>query len=206
MQNAPAVNSPKIICSRIALNVATDRRRRKAPAEYGCDRRLARHPGRVARRGGDVEGRQDIQALDLAVCRVAEPSPPGVHGCRCRKMPDHEIAAQLGVRRPTVEIDLRNSLKHCAARLGRTLLDDPVAHVPNNAVLLPFPAFDHRAVVAGPRIPLIIVIFACRIALPQPSHTSEGNFSRPHSRIRSSATTMTHIIIPAQASAFGGDS
>jgi len=123
MQNAPAVNSPKDYLFRIALNVATDRRRgEKRLLSMDAIDALLDIPDESPDAAAIVEGRQDIQALDLALAELPSRARQVFMAAVVRKMPDHEIAAQLGVSVRTVEIDLRNSLKHCAARLGRTLL------------------------------------------------------------------------------------
>ncbi|MGT2504599.1 RNA polymerase sigma factor [Bradyrhizobium guangxiense] len=69
-----------------------------------------------------MEGRQDIEALDRALAELPVRARQVFVAAVVKKQPDHEIAAQLGVSIRTVEIDLRNALKHCAERLDRTLI------------------------------------------------------------------------------------
>ncbi len=121
--DAAPVRSPKDFLFRIALNVATDRRRieRRYLSADAIDA-LMEIPDEAPDAAAILEGRQEIEALERALAEL-----PG----RCRqvfmkavvqKLPDQEIAALLGVSVRTVEIDLKQALKHCAARLDRTLI------------------------------------------------------------------------------------
>lgn len=120
--NVP-VHSPKDFLFRIALNVATDRRRvdRRLLSLDAVDA-LLDIPDEAPDAAAIVEGRQDIEALDRALAELPPRARQVFMAAVVRKLPDHEIATLLGVSVRTVEIDLKNALKHCAERLGRTLL------------------------------------------------------------------------------------
>jgi RNA polymerase sigma-70 factor (ECF subfamily) len=116
------VRSPKDFLFRIALNLATDKRRidRRYLSAEEIDGFLTL-PDSAPDPASIAEARSEIEALDRALAELP---------LRCRevfmcaiveRMADHEIASRLGVSVRTVEIDLRNTLKHCASRLGRTL-------------------------------------------------------------------------------------
>jgi RNA polymerase sigma-70 factor (ECF subfamily) len=123
MSNVPAVNSPKDYLFRIALNVATDRRRvEQRHLSLDAVDALLDIPDDTPDAIAVMEGRQDIEALDRALTELPARARQVFMAAVVKKLPDHEIAAQLGVSVRTVEIDLRNALKHCAQRLDRTLI------------------------------------------------------------------------------------
>ncbi|OYU89625.1 MAG: RNA polymerase subunit sigma-24 [Bradyrhizobiaceae bacterium PARB1] len=123
MSNAPTVNSPKDYLFRIALNVATDRRRvEQRHLSLDAVDALLDIPDDTPDAVAVMEGRQDIEALDRALAELPARARHVFVSAVVNKMPDHEIAAQLGVSIRTVEIDLRNALKHCAQRLDRDLI------------------------------------------------------------------------------------
>lgn len=123
MSNAPAINSPKDYLFRIALNVATDRRRvEQRHLSLDAVDALLDIPDEAPDAAAIMEGRQDIEALDRALAELPVRARQVFMAAVVKKQPDHEIAAELGVSIRTVEIDLRNALKHCAERLDRTLI------------------------------------------------------------------------------------
>lgn len=123
MSSAAAINSPKDYLFRIALNVATDRRRvEKRHLSLDAVDALLDIPDDAPDAAAVVEGRQDIEALDRALAELPARARQVFMAAVVKKLPDHEIAAQLNVSIRTVEIDLRNALKHCAQRLDRTLI------------------------------------------------------------------------------------
>lgn len=122
MSNARTV-SPKDYLFRIALNVATDRRRvEQRHLSLDAVDALLDIPDDTPDAVAVMEGRQDIEALDRALAELPARARHVFVSAVVNKMPDHEIAAQLGVSIRTVEIDLRNALKHCAQRLDRDLI------------------------------------------------------------------------------------
>lgn len=117
------VHSPKNFLFRIALNVATDRRRvdRRLLSLNAIDT-LLDVPDEAPDTAAIVEGRQDIEALDRALAELPLRVRQVFMAAAVNKLPDHEIAPLLGVSVRTVETDLKNALNHCAKRLGRTLI------------------------------------------------------------------------------------
>ena len=123
MSNTPAISSPKDYLFRIAINVATDRRRvEQRHLSLDAIDALLDIPDDAPDAAAVVEGRQDIEALDRALAELPARARQVFIAAVVKKQPDHEIAAQLGFSIRTVEIDLRNALKHCAQRLDRTLI------------------------------------------------------------------------------------
>ncbi len=123
MSSAPAISRPKDYLFRIALNVATDRRRAdQRHLSLDAIDTLLDIPDDAPDAAAIMEGRQDIEALDRALAELPVRARHVFTAAVVNKLPDHEIAAELGVSIRTVEIDLRNALKHCAQRLDRTLI------------------------------------------------------------------------------------
>lgn len=121
--DAAPVRSPKDFLFRIALNVATDRRRveRRFLSADAIDA-LMEIPDESPDAAEILEGRQEIEALDRALSELPARSRQVFMKAVVQKLPDQEIATLLGVSVRTVEIDLKQALKHCAARLDRTLI------------------------------------------------------------------------------------
>lgn len=123
MSKTPVISSPKDYLFRIALNVATDRRRvDKRHLSLDVVDALLDIPDDTPDAATVLEGRQDIEALDRALAELPTRARQVFMAAVVKKLPDHEIAERLGVSIRTVEIDLRNALKHCAQRLDRTLV------------------------------------------------------------------------------------
>jgi RNA polymerase sigma-70 factor (ECF subfamily) len=123
VSDATLVHSPNDFLFRIALNVATDRRRvERRHLSLDAVDALLNIPDDTPDASTIVEGRQEIEALDRALAELPSRSRQVFMAAVVKKMPDHEIATLLGVSVRTVEIDLKNALKHCAERLGRTLI------------------------------------------------------------------------------------
>ena len=121
-ETAP-VRSPKDFLFRIALNVATDRRRveRRYLTGDAIDA-LLEIPDETPDAAAILEGRQEIEALGRALAELPIRCRKVFMAAVVQKLPDQQIAAQLGVSVRTVEIDLKQALKHCAERLDRTLI------------------------------------------------------------------------------------
>lgn len=120
--DADPVRSPKDFLYRIALNVATDRRR----AERFLSAEAIDEFLQIADEAPDaatiLEGRQEMEALQRALAELPPRSRAIFKAAVVEKLPDQEIATMLGVSVRTVEIDLKHALKHCAGRLDRTLI------------------------------------------------------------------------------------
>jgi RNA polymerase sigma-70 factor (ECF subfamily) len=120
---AAPVRSPKDFLFRIALNVATDRRRvEKRYISADAIDALLEIPDETPDAATIFEGRQEIEALDRALAELPNRCRKVFMAAVVQKLPDQEIATLLGVSLRTVEIDLKQALKHCATRLDRTLI------------------------------------------------------------------------------------
>src|SRR6201991_2128473 len=114
------VRSPKAYLFRIALNIATDRRRAEkrrltsdevdALLEIPDDRPDA---ARV------IEDRSEVNLLRHAIAELPERRRRVLMLSRIDGLPNREIAALLGVTVRTVETDLKQAVEHCADRLKR---------------------------------------------------------------------------------------
>lgn len=120
MREIGTVRSPKAYLFRIALNIATDRRRAEkrrltsdevdAMLEIPDDRPDA---ARV------IEDRSDVELLKRAITELPERRRRVLMLSRIEGLPNREIAALLGVTVRTVETDLKQAVEHCAERIKR---------------------------------------------------------------------------------------
>lgn len=114
---------PKDFLFRIAINVATDRRRlEKRYLSADAVQEFLDIPDDAPDAASILEGRQDVEALDRALAELPIRCRKVFMAAMVQKLPDQEIATTLGVSVRTVEIDLKQALKHCAVRLDRTLV------------------------------------------------------------------------------------
>jgi RNA polymerase sigma-70 factor (ECF subfamily) len=121
-ETAP-VRSPRDFLFRIALNVATDRRRvEKRYLSAETVHEFLEIPDEAPDAASILEGRQEVEALDKALAELPDRCRKVFMAAVVQKLPDQEIATLLGVSVRTVEIDLKQALTHCAARLDRTLV------------------------------------------------------------------------------------
>jgi RNA polymerase sigma-70 factor (ECF subfamily) len=126
MSDATSVRSPKDFLFRIAVNIATDRRRveRRYLSAAEVDYLLdvpddSPDPAEIA------EARSELEALDRALAELSPRRREVFKAAILQKIPDHKIAARLGINVRTVETDLKHALSHCASRLGRKLIRRP---------------------------------------------------------------------------------
>ena len=116
------VRSPMAYIFRTAVNVARDRQRaeryRLSAAEVDSLLDVADEapsPARVA------EARLEIEALKRALSELPSRRREIFLAAIVEEVPNREIATRLGVSVRTVELDLTEALKFCAARLKRKL-------------------------------------------------------------------------------------
>ena len=109
-----AVRSPKDFLFRIALNLATDRRRieRRYLSAEAIDGLLA-IPDSAPDPAAIAEARSEIEALDRALAELSYRCREVFSCAIVKRMPDHEIAARLGVSVRTEEVDLKHALTVC---------------------------------------------------------------------------------------------
>jgi RNA polymerase sigma-70 factor (ECF subfamily) len=114
------VRSPKAYLFRIALNIASDRRRaeRRRLTADEVDI-LLDIPDDRPDAARVIEDRSEVAVLGRAIAELPERRRRILVLSRLEGMPNREIAALLGVTVRTVETDLKQAVEHCAERLKR---------------------------------------------------------------------------------------
>ncbi|MBR1089225.1 RNA polymerase sigma factor [Bradyrhizobium manausense] len=124
MREIGTVRSPKAYLFRIALNIATDRRRaekrRLTSDEVDAMLEIPDDQPDAAR---VIEDRSDVEQLKRAIAELPERRRRVLMLSRIEGLPNREIAALLGVTVRTVETDLKQAVEHCAERLKRPVRD-----------------------------------------------------------------------------------
>jgi RNA polymerase sigma-70 factor (ECF subfamily) len=118
------VRSPKAYLFRIALNIASDRRRaekRRLTADEVDS--LLEIPDDAPDAARVIEDRSEVNLLRRAIAELPERRRRVLTLSRIDGMPNREIAALLGVTVRTVETDLKQAIEHCAERLRRRARD-----------------------------------------------------------------------------------
>jgi RNA polymerase sigma-70 factor (ECF subfamily) len=114
------VRSPRAYLFRIALNIASDRRRaekRRLTADEVDS--LLEIPDDRPDAARVIEDRSEIAVLGRAITELPERRRRVLMLSRLEGLPNREIAALLGVTVRTVETDLKQAIEHCAERLKR---------------------------------------------------------------------------------------
>jgi RNA polymerase sigma factor (sigma-70 family) len=116
------MQSPRAYLFRMALNIATDRRRSEnrrltvgeadALLDIADD---APSPAQI------IEDRSEIAALKHAIAEMPPRRREIFMAARMESQPHKDIAARFGVGVRTIEIELKHALEHCALRLSRNL-------------------------------------------------------------------------------------
>jgi RNA polymerase sigma-70 factor (ECF subfamily) len=122
MNEVGPVRSPKAYLFRIAVNIATDGRRKES-------RRLTTEevdnllelPDDQPDAARVIEARSEVKLLRRAIAELPERRRQVLLLSRIEDMPHRDIARRLGVTVRTVETDLKQALEHCAQRLQRRL-------------------------------------------------------------------------------------
>lgn len=120
MREIGPVRSPKAYLFRIALNIATDRRRaekRRLTADEVDT--LLEIPDDRPDAARVIEDRSEVEQLKRAIAELPERRRRVLMLSRIDGLPNREIAALLGVTVRTVETDLKQAVEHCADRLKR---------------------------------------------------------------------------------------
>lgn len=120
MSQIGPVRSPRAYLFRIALNIASDRRRAEK-RHLTADQvdRLLDVPDDRPDAARVVEDRSEISLLRRAIAELPERRRRVLMLSRIDGMPSREIAALLEVTVRTVETDLKQALEQCAERLKR---------------------------------------------------------------------------------------
>lgn len=120
MSEIGLVRSPKAYLFRIALNIASDRRRaekRRLTADEVDT--LLDIPDDRPDAARVIEDRSEVNLLRRAISELPERRRRVLTLSRIDGMPNREIASLLGVTVRTVETDLKQAVEHCAERLKR---------------------------------------------------------------------------------------
>lgn len=117
------VRSPRAYLMRMALNLATDRRRAESRLLSTEDIRsvLDVHdelPGPE----GAAESLSELQALKSVLAELSERQRTILLASRVHETPHRELARRFGVSTRTIEIELKRALEHCAQRMGRRVV------------------------------------------------------------------------------------
>lgn len=114
------VRSPRAYLFRIALNIASDRRRaenrRLTADEVDC---LLDIPDDRPDAARVIEDRSEVELLKRAIAELPARRRRVLTLSRIEGMTNREIAEQLGVTVRTIETDLKQAVEHCADRLKR---------------------------------------------------------------------------------------
>ena len=114
------VRNPKAYLFRIALNIASDRRRaesrRLTADEVDC---LLDIPDDRPDAARVMEDRSEVELLRRAIAELPVRRRRVLTLARIEGLSNRQIAAQLGVTVRTVETDLKQAVEHCAERLKR---------------------------------------------------------------------------------------
>ncbi|MEP9359947.1 RNA polymerase sigma factor [Sphingomonas sp. KR3-1] len=121
--NPPAPRNPRAYLYRMAINLATDRRRSEARhlSRADVDALLdVPDPSPDALR--EAEARSEIDALRLALRELPERQREVLLASRLERTSNAELALRYGVSTRTVETDLKRAVEHCSQRLERKVV------------------------------------------------------------------------------------
>ncbi|WP_082416884.1 RNA polymerase sigma factor [Blastochloris viridis] len=114
------MHNPKAYLLRIALNIASDRRRaerrRLTDAEVDTLLDIADESPDPCR---SVEAKSDLEALERAILELPPRRRDIFVAARLGDVSHRDLAVRFGVTVRTIEIELKSAVEHCAARLGR---------------------------------------------------------------------------------------
>jgi RNA polymerase sigma-70 factor (ECF subfamily) len=120
MPDAAPVEYPAAYLFKIAVNVAEDQRRGSARLlsmeELEELYELADEAAGPVR---EVEGRQQLAALEAALAELPRRRQAIVIAARVDEVPHREIAERFGISVRTVEKELRAGLEHCCRKLEK---------------------------------------------------------------------------------------
>ena len=122
MPDAAPVEYPAAYLFKIAVNVAEDQRRGSARLlsmeELEELYELADEAAGPVR---EVEGRQQLAALEAALAELPRRRQAIVIAARVDEVPHREIAERFGISVRTVEKELRAGLEHCCRKLEKSM-------------------------------------------------------------------------------------
>lgn len=122
-EGAVSVANPGAYLLRMALNVASDRRREEGRLLTAVE---LHELWRLADDAADPEtiaaARQEIGVFKAALIELPARSRAILIAARVEELPHQAIAERFGISERMVQYELRRALEHCAARLGRKVV------------------------------------------------------------------------------------
>ncbi|WP_024506854.1 RNA polymerase sigma factor [Bradyrhizobium sp. ARR65] len=120
-----AVQSPAAYLMRVALNIATDRRRTEARWARRSDPGAAGEvPDTAPGPAREVEGRLDLKVLQRAIDRLPERTREILTAARLDGLSQQEIAERFAISTRMVRIELRRALDLCEAAFKHETITD----------------------------------------------------------------------------------
>lgn len=118
-----AIHRPVDYIFRVALNVATDRRRNdQRRLSYSDVETLYHFADTAIDAERLMEARSELSALDRALQQLSPRQRAILIAVRIEGVPHAELAQRFGISERMVDKDLRRALEHCADQLDRTLI------------------------------------------------------------------------------------
>ncbi|OYU87805.1 MAG: RNA polymerase subunit sigma-24 [Bradyrhizobiaceae bacterium PARB1] len=115
-----AVQSPAGYVLRVAMNIATDRRRsdRRIVRQHHVDAPLDLLPDPTPGPEREIESRSELEALNRAIATLPLRTRQILMAARIDGLSQNEIADRFGISARMVRFELRKALDHCEACLA----------------------------------------------------------------------------------------
>lgn len=115
-----AVRNPAAYLLRIAVNIATDRRRAESRrARHSEIRAVLDIADQAPGPGHEVEARMELETLQRAIAELPERSRIILTAARIEGLPHQAIADRLGLSKRMIQIELKRAVAYCQAQLER---------------------------------------------------------------------------------------
>ena len=125
-----AIQQPQSYIFRIALNIATDRRReerrRASHAEILAAIRLHEEQPNLSR---EIEARSDVEALKRALAQLPPRRRAILIAARVDGLSHETIAERFDISRTMVQKELRRAIRHCVEYLEQSAVEGELAGV-----------------------------------------------------------------------------
>jgi RNA polymerase sigma-70 factor (ECF subfamily) len=116
-----AMRSPDAYLMRVALNLATDRRRKtRRLARSEIDAILESAVDETPGPAEQLEARRELMAFKQAIQDLSERRRAILIAARLDETPHQEIAERFGISKRMVQIELKNALRHCKNALNKS--------------------------------------------------------------------------------------
>jgi RNA polymerase sigma-70 factor (ECF subfamily) len=125
-----AIQQPQSYIFRVALNIATDRRReerrRASHAEILAAIRLHEEQPNLSR---EIEARSDVEALKRALAQLPPRRRAILIAARVDGLSHETIAERFDISRTMVQKELRRAIRHCVEYLEQSAVEGELAGV-----------------------------------------------------------------------------